>query len=261
MLKLLYTVCLEYLAFLIKLQILIFTICAALLLGGQNCIDNPDVSQIGTDLVPSGRQVIVPNAKLYCTVRVTHIAASLGFGDLGSNQTVIQIWRPSSPNSSVYNRIAQVQATGETTIEFNHFFLNLSVSNNSDFEIQSGDVIGYYQPVVPRRRIWSIRTTGYTSYSNNAISPATTIDIDNVDNVELDIRPLIELSFGKYTLHRLNCLLHAVQPLLLLYCVMYILDYNIYSGTSNIQHVYGSYIHSLKQLAFLKCSLLTLSCC
>jgi len=209
-----------------------------LLLGGQNCLDSPDTSQIGTDLVPSGRQVIVPNAKLYCNVRVTHIAASLGFGDLGSNQPVIQIWRPSSPNSSVYNRIAQVQVTGETTIEFNHFFVNLSVSNNSDFEIQSGDVIGYYQPIIPRRRIWSIRATGYTSYSNNAVSPATTIDIDNVDNVELDIRPLIELSFGKYTLCRLNCLLHAVQPLLLLYCVMYTLDYIHQTFNMCMGHMY-----------------------
>jgi len=125
----------------------------------------------------------------------------LGFGDLGSNQPAIQIWRPSSPNSTVYNRIAQVEAIGETTIDFNHFFLNLSVS---DFEILSGDVIGYYQPIIPRRRIWSIRATGYTSYSNNANRSATTIDINNVDNVESDMQPLIELSFGEYASEQYN---------------------------------------------------------
>ena len=166
-------------------------------LGGQNCIDNPDVSQIGTVLVPSGRQVVVPNVRLNCTVRVTHIAASLGFGDLGSNQPIIQMWRPSSPGSTVYNRIAQVQTTGEITIDFNHFFFNLSIPNSSDFEFLPGDVIGYYQPSSPRRRIWSIPTSGYTSYSNNANGPTTTIDISNVDNVEPSRQPLIELSFGK----------------------------------------------------------------
>ena len=161
------------------------------------------MSQIGTDLVPSGRQVIVPNARFNCTARVTHIAASLGFGDLGSNPPVIQIFRPSSPGSSVYNSITQIQATGEINIGFNHFFLNLSISN---VKVQPGDVIGYYQPSDPQRRIWSISTSGYISYSNNAKSSATTIDINNVDNVEFDIRPLIEASIGK---HIPRILLHS----------------------------------------------------
>ncbi|XP_065899208.1 CUB and sushi domain-containing protein 1-like isoform X3 [Dysidea avara] len=181
-------------------EIVIFSallIHCAIITGGQNCIDNPDVSQIGTVLVPSGRQVVVPNVRLNCTVRVTHIAASLGFGDLGSNQPIIQMWRPSSPGSTVYNRIAQVQTTGEITIDFNHFFFNLSIPNSSDFEFLPGDVIGYYQPSSPRRRIWSIPTSGYTSYSNNANGPTTTIDISNVDNVEPSRQPLIELSFDE----------------------------------------------------------------
>ncbi|XP_065899772.1 uncharacterized protein [Dysidea avara] len=166
-----------------------------ILSGGQSCIDNPDVNQKGTNLIPSGRQVIIPNIRFNCTVRITHIAVSLAFGDLGSNPPMIQIWRPLFPGSTVYSNLGQVRIPSGKFKAFNHLFVNLTISNSDDINFVPGDVIGYYQPLNATRLIWSIETSGYTSYSNNVNSARNRIDISNVDNVETNQQPLIELSF------------------------------------------------------------------
>jgi len=174
-------------------------ISSAFSLGGQtsSCIDNPDVNQIGTNIISYGRQVIIPNARLSCKVRITHIAVSLAFGLLGNNPPMIQIWRPSFPGSTVYHRVGQLKIPRGTIIVFNHLFVNMTISNKDDITFLPGDVIGYYQPLNATRLIWSIETSGYTSYSNNVSSALNRIDISNVDNIETNQQPLIELSFGK----------------------------------------------------------------
>ena len=163
--------------------------------GERSCIRNPDVMQQGTVTIPSGQQVIVPTALIDCPARITNIAVSLSRGTTsGTDLPMIQIWRPSSQGSPLYNRIAQVQIPTGTSFAFDHFFVNMSISNS--IELLPGDVIGYYQPASPQRLIWSIQTNGHTSYANNASSPGATIDINNVDNVET-VQPLIEVMFGK----------------------------------------------------------------
>jgi len=111
----------------------------------------------------------------------------------------IQVWRPSSPGSSVYNRINQATVSQGTILGVSgdrYYFDRFPVTNFIDF--QPGDVIGYYQPSQSRRVIWNIQTSGYTSYSNDTNhSNITIIDINNVDYVEPDRQPLIELQFGK----------------------------------------------------------------
>ena len=166
---------------------------------GQSCVDNPIVNQRGSNLIDSGRQVIVPSARINCTGRITGIAVSMEWtGHMTENYPIIQFWRPSSPGSSVYYRLGQVTLSRGTLIgnsTSGYYFLRFSVINSTDF--QFGDVIGYYQPSQPRHIIWNIQTSGYTSYSNNVNSYSNTIDIDNVDNVETDRQPLIELQLGK----------------------------------------------------------------
>jgi len=122
---------------------------------------------------------------------------------LGSNDNFpeVQIWRPLSLGSSIYKRVAQEQLELGTSVQIGiAIFYIINKSSNFLTDFQFGDVIGYYQPLSPRRLISSIRTSGYTSYIiNNVSSPSNTIDINNVDNVETDLQPLIELHFGKYT--------------------------------------------------------------
>jgi len=120
-------------------------------------------------------------------------------GHTTNNFPRIQIWRPSSPGSSVYNRISQATVSQGITLSDSgnrYYFNRFPVTNFIEF--QPGDVIGYHQPSLPRRVIWNINTSGYTSYiSNTNHSNITTIDINNVDQMEHDRQPLIELQFGK----------------------------------------------------------------
>ena len=174
--------------------------------GGQSCIENPNVNQQGSNYWNSGRQVIVPNTRINCTGRITGIAVSMAYGGwLTNNHPSIQIWRP-SPGSSVYNRIYQVAVDFGTSIDGSYYIDNLTVNGI----VQTGDVIGYYQPSFPRRVILNIQTSGYTSYSS-ANYPGTTIDINNVDTVLSNRQPLIELQFGKSTYVSLLCCYKLLQ--------------------------------------------------
>ena len=151
----------------------------------------------------AGSQVIVPSASINCDVRIIGLIVSMNFGGFSNGGLpFFQIWRPSSPGSSVYSRIYQAQLLDGIFLGNPHngyYFGNFVLRNPAEF--QSGDVIGYYQSSMPLRTIWNIETSGYTSYNNNANSPATTINISDVDNEENDRQPLIELLYGKSTKH------------------------------------------------------------
>ena len=144
--------------------------------------------------------MIVPNAVLNCNGRITSVAVSMQFVFRGSDFPQFQVWHPTSLNSGTYTMIGEVQLPGGNFVGnllSNYFLANVSLNSNSQIEFQSGDVIGYYQPSDPQRRIRSIQTSGYTSYSNTVASPLTSIDINNIDNTENDRQPLIEIKFGK----------------------------------------------------------------
>jgi len=84
-------------------------------LGGQNCIDNPEVNQQGNYSSIAGRQVIVPNASINCNIRITGVAVSMNSGGFRDGDLpLVLIWRPSSPRSSLYNRVAQIQLSNGT---------------------------------------------------------------------------------------------------------------------------------------------------
>ena len=143
--------------------------------------------------------MIVPNARFNCNGRITNVAVSMT-GWIGSNIPLLQIWHPTSLNSTNYTIIGEVQLPGGSVIGnrfTGYYYVDMSLNSNSQIEFQSGDVIGYHQPSSLQRFVRSIRTSGYTSYSNNTGSPLTSIDINNVDNIETDRQPLIEITFGK----------------------------------------------------------------
>ena len=170
--------------------------------GGQSCVNNPNVNQRGSASIASGRQVIVPSARFNCNGRITNVRVSMQSIIFDNNFPLFQVWHPTSPNSSTYNKTGEVQLPAGEFVRVgagrNYHSANLSLnSSNSQIEFQSGDVIGYYQPSNPRWLIWSIQTSGYTSFSNTVTSPTTSINISNVDNTDTDRQPLIELMFGK----------------------------------------------------------------
>ena len=142
--------------------------------------------------------MIVPNARFNCRGRITSFAVSM-LGQIGTNLPLFQVWRPTSHNSRMYNKTVEVELKGGNYIRIDDStgYYYATISLNSHIEVQAGDVIGYYQPSNPKRRIWSTQTSGYTSYSNTTTSPLTSINISNVNNTEANNQPLIKVMFGK----------------------------------------------------------------
>jgi len=140
-------------------------------------------------------QAIVTSFVFMCNGRVSSIAASMSFIGESSDLPVIQIWRPTPLNSSVYHNIGQVQVTNTTSVTRNHHCI-ISLSNNTKLEFQPGDVIGYYQSFYSSHLIWNILEMGYTSYGFNT-SNASTASV-NVTELTRDNqrRPLIKITFG-----------------------------------------------------------------
>jgi len=165
--------------------------------GGQSCLDIPNIKQQENATLGRDRQVIVPQAVFNCSGRVTRIAVSLAYSNSTDDLPVIQIWRPSSPGSSVYNRIVQVQVKDTIVMEGNHSIANTMISDINETEFQSGDVIGYYQPY---DSIWNAQADGYISYTiSDANSSITAINISNV-LWKNRLQPLIQVIFGKNTI-------------------------------------------------------------
>ena len=174
--------------------------------------------------------MIVPNAALNCNGRITNVAVSMEvITPPRNNIPLFQVWHPTLSNSSNYTIIGEVQLSAGIRMgndATRYSLTNMSLNSNNQIEFQSGDVIGYYQPSDSQRLIWNIQTSGYTSYSNTVTSPLTSIDTDNVDNIETDRQPLIEIIFGKSMdtfelMASSYCLVITTQS----YCTTYIASY------------------------------------
>ena len=163
-------------------------------------MNNPNVNQRGDVSIASGRQVIVPRVRLNCNGRITNVAVSMVLGRLsGTNLPLFQVWHP-TPNSTTYNKVGEVELPlGDLfgIIGAGYYVANLLLNSNNQIEFQSGDVIGYYQPSDPQRLLSSVQTGGYISYSNTVTNPLTSIDINNVNIIENNRQPLIEITYGK----------------------------------------------------------------
>ena len=142
--------------------------------------------------------MIVPNARFNCNGRITNVAASMKGWSGATNNPLFEVWRPYIYSGS-YMKIGEVHFSAGSLKgvgQGSYYYANISLNSSSQIEFQSGVVIGYYQPSNACLK-WNIQTSGYTSYSNTVTSPLTSIDINNVDNIETDRQPLIELTFGK----------------------------------------------------------------
>ena len=165
--------------------------------GIQACLNNPSVTRKGQVTINSGRQVIIPNARFNCNGRITNVAASMKDLSGGTNYPIFEVWHPYVYSGS-YMKIGEVHFSAGSLKgvgQGSYYYANISLNSSSQIEFQSGDVIGYYQPSSSRRLISSIQTSGYTSFSSTVKS--STIDINNVDNIDTNLQPLIKVMFGK----------------------------------------------------------------
>ena len=117
----------------------------------------------------------------------------------------VQVWRPISQNSTIYNKVGTtctLTADDITNLTINGSLYNLgnvscAVDNRTEF--QSDDVIGYYQS---NSSSLNIATEGYTSYGSKN-SSLTSINISNADYTHKS-KPLIQVLYGKVGMQYIN---------------------------------------------------------
>ena len=177
------------------------------LLSGQECIDHVNVQQDGDDRIGRDRLAIIPRLNFTCNGRITGIRARVDFDDFEDrvNYPFFQVWRPLSTNSTVYNKIGEVQLQSDQVTGSGDFqTANIILTGNNTIEFQSGDVVGYYHPSNSRYQVRTIRTSGYRLYRFDGSPAPTSVNLNNADRDENDRQPLIQFTIGKYPFNKPN---------------------------------------------------------
>ena len=200
--------------------------------GELKCINLVNILQQGTDTSPIISQVIIPRVNFSCSGRITGYLMSLkndksnkrnsedGNGeddnkdgdefneednnkDDESGYPVIQVWRPSSLNSNVYNMVETLCTPTASsiskrfdTIGKEYYLGNVSCTGKDSIEFQSGDIIGYYNANNSNYAVWSIETVDYKFYCDEG-SLLTSFNLSNSTVKSYNGQPLIQLIFGK----------------------------------------------------------------
>ena len=167
------------------------------LLGGQFCTDHVDVQQDGVYNTNNNRLAIIPNFNFTCNGTITSIRAKVVFNSSRNNYPFFQVWRRTSVNSTVYNKIGEVRLQSDDQVirgSGNYSEANITLTGNNTIEVQSGDVVGYYHPPQSRYRVRTIENSRYMQY--RFIGSIKSVDINNNTGVSRR-QPLIQFTIGK----------------------------------------------------------------
>ena len=158
------------------------------------------IQQNGNSELKHDRISIIPRLNFACNGRITNIRARVRRPENRNNPSFFQVWRPSSANSTVYNRISQVQfsddqVTGRSTYQT----ATITLTGSDKIEVQSGDVIGYYREGGARYRLRTIPTDGYTLYEfdGSSVNSHTSVNLISADHLRNARQPLIDFVIGK----------------------------------------------------------------
>ena len=169
--------------------------------GGQTCTTQVNMQQNGAPQLGSNRYAIFPRPSFTCDGRITNVRARVGLVDSrNASFPSFQIWRLSSPGSTVYNRIGEAQLSSDDQVtrgSGNFLETNIILTGDDRIEFQSGDVVGYYHPNDVRYSVRGIRTRGYVLYQFDNSSPATSVDLIDANFIFNFRQPLIQFTIGE----------------------------------------------------------------
>ena len=153
-----------------------------------------NVQQPGSDRLNVNSQVVTL-MNFSCYGRLTGYLVSLNQDNNGNDYPHITLWRRLS---FTYFIISDYVITESDIIQkSNYYFANVSFAINETIGLQPGDLVGYYQPDSPHYTVWSINTTGYTSYIVSTITTSTGhVYISGTLDTVNDRQPLIQLLYG-----------------------------------------------------------------
>ena len=172
------------------------------ILGGQLCTDSVDIQQNSDDEIEYNGITIIPRLNFTCNGRITIIRARVRRYKFRIIPSFFQIWRPSSTNSTVYDKIGEVQllSDDQVTGSGDYRTANITLTGDNTIEVQSGDVVGYYQ-LLARYQLRTIQTDGYILHEfNNEFPPQTSVDLNSASHHIDKRQPLTEFIIGKCVL-------------------------------------------------------------
>ena len=170
------------------------------LLGGQECTDYVDIQQNGNSRLGSNRLAIIPSLNFTCNGRITSITARLQHISGRDGYPFFQVWRAASVGSTVYNKIGEVQLSNDQVTDSGQYRrANITLTNNSALEFQSGDVVGYYNPPSTRYLTRDIPTDGYVLYQFDQPPAATySVNLSQSNEITNYRQPLLQFNIGMY---------------------------------------------------------------
>ena len=167
-------------------------------IGGQECTDYVDIQRPGDNVtvVYNDILVIIPRLNFTCSGKITIIRTTLWFEKERSKHPSIQVWRPASFGSTIYNKTGEVIIKLQSDDHLNSgAFIATTTLTDSIIEVKPGDVVGYYHPSDSRLRIISRRTDGYRVYALSGSHGS--VDLNNTFTSNY-LQPLIQFTIGKY---------------------------------------------------------------
>ena len=140
--------------------------------------------------------MVIPHLKFSCNGRITGIRAKVNKSGNSYSYLSFQVWRPSSANSSVYNKTGEVYLSSSKDVTKN--IVNIKPTGNSKTEFQSGDIIGYYHPRSSRYLVTHINNTnGYVLYQfDEPLNDSAAVNIDEATKVIKWKQPLLKFTVG-----------------------------------------------------------------
>ena len=145
--------------------------------------------------------MIVPYLKFSCNGRITSVRAKviknndLQLSDVYSFLS-FQIWRPTSSDSYVYNKIGEIRTTPFNQVTEN--ILSIEFTDNIATDFQSGDIIGYYHPHYSYYLVThNNNTNGYKLYLfNQILRNFAVVNITKAIEVKEWKQPLLQFTVG-----------------------------------------------------------------
>ena len=180
-----------------SLECIVIVLMNSSLLGGQFCTDSVDVEQSGNNIIRHGRLAIIPRLNFTCNGRITSIKVGLFLSHHRNDYPYFQVWRAESVNSTIYNKIGEVQlqSDDQVTGSGNRPTANIILTGNNTIEVQSGDVVGYYHPPDARYQVRTTGTDGYILYQ--FVESFQSVNLSNNVYDENYRQPLIQFTIGK----------------------------------------------------------------
>ena len=156
-----------------------------------------NVQQPGSDQLNVDSEVMT-SMNLSCYGRLTGYLVSLNQVYNGNDYPHISLWHPYGDSiRTYYFRINDYVITENDIIQMsNYYFANVSFAINEATGLQPDDLFGYYQPDSPRYTVWSINTTGYTSYIISTEISLGFVFVESILNTVNDRQPLIQILYG-----------------------------------------------------------------